>query len=266
MEMPRLGLGTYGRTGEDGFDAIMAAIELGYRHLDTAQTYGTESIVGRAIVSSGLPRSQLFVTTKVADTNLSRRDFLPSVRASLDELELDRVDLLLIHWPVPETHVPLAEYLDSLAEAQVLGLTRLIGVSNFPSALLARAVERLGPGRVATNQVECHPFLQNRLLREACAAHAVTLTAYMPLAVGRVMHDPVLRRIADRRDETPAAVSLAWLLAKGVAAIPASTNRGHLASNLRALDLDLTSEEVAEIDALDRGERLVNPAKSPVWD
>jgi 2,5-diketo-D-gluconate reductase B len=264
--IPRLGLGTFGRTGDAGVEAITAALELGYRHLDTAQTYGTEAVIASALRRAGVPRAEVFLTTKVADTHLARADFLPSVRASLDRLETDRVDLLLIHWPVPGDVVPFEEYMDQLAEAKAAGLTRLIGVSNFPARLVDRAVARLGPGQLATNQVECHPFLQNRVLRERCTSHGVVLTAYMPLAAGRVMGDAVIGRIAARLGESPAAVALAWLLARGEVAIPASTRRAHLAANLRALDLTLTAADVAAIDALDRGERIVNPAKSPVWD
>jgi 2,5-diketo-D-gluconate reductase B len=264
--IPRLGLGTYGRTGEEGFAAILLALELGYRHLDTAQTYGTESLIGRALADLRTPRSEVFITTKVADTHLARRDFLPSVRASLDRLAVAQVDLLLVHWPAYRDAVPFEEYIDALAEARSLGLTRLIGVSNFPIALIDRAVDRLGPGQLATNQVECHPFLQNRRLRDVCRARGIVTTAYMPLAVGQVMREPVLAGIGERHGESAATVTLAWLFARGAVAIPASARREHLLANRRALTLRLDDDELAAIDALDRGERIVNPAKSPAWD
>jgi 2,5-diketo-D-gluconate reductase B len=264
--VPPLGLGTSGRTGEAGFRAILTAIELGYRHLDTAQTYETEAVIGRALRACGVPREQMFLTTKIADVNLATPDFLPSLRTSLDRLGVDRADLTLIHWPSPGDAVPLADYMGSLAMARDEGLTRLIGVSNFPSALIDRAVALLGPGQIATNQVELHPFLQNRRLRACCAAHGITMTAYMPLAVGRVMTDPVLCRLGERHGEGAAAVALAWLRQSGAVAIPASSRREHLGANLKSLSLMLSAEEMAAIDALDRGERLVNPSKAPAWD
>ena len=264
--IPRLGLGTFGRTGDEGLEGVMAALELGYRHLDTAQTYHTETVIAEAVRRSGVPAGDVFITTKVADTHLGFRDFLPSVRASLDRLQRASVDLLLIHWPSHDDVVPFEEYVDALGEAKALGLAHQIGVSNFPAALVDRAVARLGPGQVAANQVECHPFLQNRVLRERCAAHGVVVTAYMPLAVGRVMTDPTIRAVADRAGESPATVTLAWLFEKGMVAIPASSRRSHLAANLRAVALRLPADDIAAIDSLDRGQRLVNPAKSPVWD
>jgi 2,5-diketo-D-gluconate reductase B len=264
--IPRLGLGTFGRTGEEGLEAILTALELGYRHLDTAQTYHTETVIAEALRRSALPAHQVFITTKVADTHLESVNFLPSVRASLDRLQRESVDLLLIHWPSQADVVPFEEYVDALGEAKALGLARQIGVSNFPAALVDRAVARLGPGEVATNQVECHPFLQNRVLRGRCAAHGVVVTAYMPLAAGRVITDSTIHAVAKRVGESPPTVTLAWLFDKGMVAIPASSRRAHLAANLRAIGLRLSADDVAAIDSLDRGERLVNPTKSPVWD
>lgn len=264
--IPPLGLGTWGRTGERGRDALLTAIELGYRHLDTAQTYGTETIIREAIAASGVPRTEFFVTTKVADTNLARDLFLPSVRESLDRLGMDHVDLLLIHWPSENDQVPFHAYIDALADAKALGLARSIGVSNFTMALLERACGQLGPGEIVTNQVELHPYLQNHRLRRACAQHDVAVTAYMPLARGRVAQDRVIGRIAASHGVTPAAVTLAWLLHTDAIAIPASERRDHLQANLDALTLTLTGDERAEIEALDCGYRFVNPAKSPAWD
>jgi 2,5-diketo-D-gluconate reductase B len=266
MIPPAMGLGTWGRTGAEGLAAIERAVELGYRHFDTAQTYGTEWNVGEAMRRSGVPRGEFFVTTKVADTKLSRSDLLTSLRGSLDEVGVERVDLALIHWPSWRDAVPFEEYMDALAEARADGLTEHIGVSNFPAALVERAVARLGPGSLATNQVEVHPFLQNRRVRTVCSGLGMTVTAYLPLASGRAVADPVIEAIGRAHDEPAAAVALAWLLAGGLAVIPASARADHLAANLRALSVTLTEAELAAIDALDRGQRLVNPAKSPAWD
>jgi 2,5-diketo-D-gluconate reductase B len=264
--IPPIGLGTWGRAGSGGLDAILAAIEIGYRHLDTAQTYDTESMIGEAIERSGVSRREFFITTKVADTNLTHRDFLPSLRASLDRLRVARADLTLIHWPAYRDAVPFEEYMGELVRARDEGLTTLIGVSNFPCALVRRAVAIAGPGAMATNQVEMHPFLQNRVLAACCAAHGLAVTAYLPIARGLVAQDPVIRRIAREHAVEPPAIALAWLLHKGVIVIPASSRREHLEANWRAAGLRLSADEIAAIDALDRGQRLINPDKSPDWD
>jgi 2,5-diketo-D-gluconate reductase B len=264
--IPQLGLGTWLRDGEDGVRAIVTGLELGYRHLDTAQTYGTEGHMGRAIRASGVPRDDVFVTTKVGDSNLARKDFLPSLERSLARMEVGVVDLTLIHWPSQGDAVPFASYIDDLAEAKGRGMTRMIGVSNFPCALVEKAVARVGPGELVTNQVELHPYLQNRAVRSCCRRHGIVVTAYMPLAGGRVAGDPLLKRIAARHGVSAPAIALAWLTQRGMVAIPASGRREHMAANLRALDVTLEDDELVSIDGLDRGERLINPAKSPEWD
>jgi 2,5-diketo-D-gluconate reductase B len=263
--IPRLGLGTYGRTGEAGLAAILDALEFGYRHLDTAQSYGTEAVIGEALGRSGL-RAEVFITTKVADTNLAKQLFMPSLHDSLRRLGVDQVDLTLIHWPSYRDAVPFGDYMRSLAEAKAMGLTRLIGVSNFTIAHLKKAAALLGEGQIVTNQVEVHPYLQNRKLREYCREAGIVVTAYMPLAQGRVAGDPVLKAIGERHGATAAAVSLAWLMQSGMAVIPASSRREHLRSNLRALSLTLTPSEMAKIEALDRNARIVDPEKAPAWD
>src|SRR4028118_1859187 len=160
VEIPKLGLGTYGRTGQGGMVAILKALEIGYRHIDTAQSYGTEANVGEAVRRSGITRSEVFITTKVADTRLEKSQFLDSVERSLETIGLGPVDLLLIHWPSKGDAVPFEDYMLALAEAQRRGHTRMIGVSNFPIALLERTERLLGPGAIATDQVEIHPYLQ----------------------------------------------------------------------------------------------------------
>ncbi len=265
-DIPRIGLGTYGRWGDAGRTAILRGLELGYRHLDTAQSYENEAEVGEAIRASGVPRDDIFVTTKVADTRLARADFLASVEESLERLRLDRVDLLLVHWPSAGDRVPLEDYIGALAEAQSRGWTRFIGVSNFTIGLLERVDQLLGPGALATNQVEIHPYLQVPRMRDHARARGLLLTAYQPLAKGTIGIDPIIRRIAEAHDVAPATISLAFLLAEGHAVIPASSQEGHLRDNLRAGDIRLTAAQIDEIRALDRGERRINPEKSPRWD
>jgi 2,5-diketo-D-gluconate reductase B len=264
--IPPIGLGTWGLTGREGVAIMRQAIDLGYRHFDTAQTYDTEAGIAEAIAQSGVPRSDIFVTTKIADTKLSARDLLPSLRESLRRLNVEQVDLTLIHWPVPDNAVPLEEYICQLGEAKARGMTREIGVSNFPSVLLQRAAAVAGHGEIFTNQVELHPFLQGPTLQSLCARLGVRMTAYMPLARGAVARDPVVRRIADRLDASPASVTLAWHRQRGRVAIPSSRHPEHLRQNLESLALLLTAEDLAAIDGLDRGERIINPAKSPAWD
>jgi 2,5-diketo-D-gluconate reductase B len=156
--------------------------------------------------------------------------------------------------------------MQELVRARDDGLTTWIGVSNFPCALVRRAVAIAGAGAIATNQVEMHPFLQNRTLAACCRTHDVAVTAYLPIARGLVSDDPVLRRIARAHGVEPPAVSLAWLLHRGVIVIPASSRREHLEANWRAAALQLSADEMSAVDALDRGQRLVDPEKSPAWD
>jgi 2,5-diketo-D-gluconate reductase B len=264
--IPPLGLGTFGRTGDAGMAAILTALELGYRHVDTAQSYDTEAQVGEAIRRSGLPRGEVFVTTKVADTNLDRESFGPSVERSLETLGLDGVDLLLIHWPSHGDAVPFEEYMLALAEARAKGQARLIGVSNFPIPLLERTEALLGEGAIATDQVEIHPYLQTPKLRDYARSRGLTLTAYQPLVKGRVSSDPVLVEIAAAHGVGAAAVALAFLMAEGHVVIPASSSQANLRANLAAADVRLTGAEMDRIRTLDRGERTIDPAKAPVWD
>ncbi len=264
--IPQLGLGTYGRTGDEGTAAILKAIELGYRHIDTAQSYDTERTVGEAMRRSGLPRDAFFVTTKVADSNLERGRFAASVTRSLGEIGVDKVDLLLIHWPSERDRVPLEDYLTALAEAQAAGQARLIGVSNFTIGYLYRARAILGDGALATNQVEIHPFLQSPKLRDHAQAADLTLTAYEPLARARVLGDPVLERIGAKHGVGAIPVTLAFLMAEGHVVIPASSREAHLAENLKAQGVTLDADDMAAIRALDRGMRTIDPAKSPKWD
>lgn len=262
--IPPLGLGTYGRLGEDGIEAIRLALELGYRHLDTAQSYDTEGSVAEAIRRSGLKREEVFVTTKVATVNLARETFLPTLERSLGTL--GSIDLTLVHWPSPRDAVPFEHYIEDLGTAQERGWTRLIGVSNFPVALVRKAIAILGPGRLAANQVEVHPYLQNRTLRAFCAANDVAVTAYMPLAKGRVASDPVLAEIGRRHGATAGQVALAFLMAEGLIVIPSSTRRENLAANLDATRIRLDDTDMAAIRWLDQGLRLINPAVPPAWD
>lgn len=264
--IPMLGLGTFGRTGPEGLEALLAAIEIGYRHLDTAQSYGTEENVGKAIAECGLPRSDIFVTTKVADTNLKKPDVLPSVEKSLETLGVDTIDLLLIHWPSKNDEVPFEDYMLQLAEAKAKGYAQRIGVSNYPIADLKRAETLLGEDALATNQVELHVYMQSPKLCAYAKSIGLPLTAYRPLAKAAVEGDATLAAIAGKHGVTAAAVALAFLMAEGHVVIPASSNRARLEANFCAHTVDLGAGEIEEIRKLDRGERGINPDKSPAWD
>jgi 2,5-diketo-D-gluconate reductase B len=265
--IPRFGLGTFRLKGQAAIDSVRTALALGYRAVDTAQIYDNEEAVGQAIADSGLARQDLYLTTKIWTEHLSRDRLVPSLRQSLHKLRTDHVDLTLIHWPSPNAAVPLAETLQALAEAKREGLTRRIGVSNFNVELLRQAVAAAGPGEIATNQVELHPYLQNRAVVEFAQAAGVQITSYMTLGYGKLLQDAVIQALAHRHHATPAQVVLAWALQRGFAVIPSSTQRAHLASNLQARELRLSDEDMARIAALDRGERLVNPQDlAPQWD
>lgn len=263
--VPALGLGTWQLGGRGCFEAVRHALDLGYRHIDTAQMYGNETEVGWAVRESGLTRDQIFLTTKLAPGNHAAAAVRRSTEESLHRLATDHVDLLLIHWPTGE--VPLGETLGALAALRQAGKARHIGVSNFNVALLEEAVAMHGADLLC-NQVEYHPYLSQRAVLAAVRRHGMMLTAYSPLARGRVQHGPVLTRIGAAYGKSPAQVALRWLLDHdGVVAIPKASSRAHLAANLAIFDFTLSAADCAAIDALHNGYRIVDPAGwAPDWD
>ncbi len=267
MSIPSFGLGTFRLTGQAVIDSVKSALELGYRVIDTAQIYKNEADVGQAIAESAVPRSELFITTKIWVENYAADKLIPSLRDSLQKLRTDYVDLLLIHWPAPGNGVELAEYMGALAEAKKLGLTRQIGVSNFNIELTRHAIAVVGKGEIATNQIELSPYLQNSKLTAFLKEQGITVTSYMTLAYGKVLKDPVLAEIANKHKATVAQVALAWALQLGYAVIPSSTKRENLASNLLARGLHLDGEDMARIAKLERNGREVSPeGLAPIWD
>ncbi len=265
--IPAFGLGTFRLKDQVVIDSVSNAMDLGYRLIDTAQIYGNEAEVGQAIAASGVPRSELFLTTKIWTEHLARDRVIPSLKDSLAKLRTDHVDLTLIHWPSPGHTVPLAYTLGALMEAKAQGLTKQIGVSNFNIPLLQESIETVGVDNIATHQVELSPYLQNRKIVEFARSQGIHITSYMTLAYGKVLHDPVIQQIAAQHGATSAQVALAWALQLGYAVIPSSTKRANLQSNLLAPRLRLTEENMAQIGALDRGDRLVNPdGLAPKWD
>ncbi|WNL38159.1 2,5-didehydrogluconate reductase DkgB [Halomonas sp. PAMB 3232] len=264
--LPNPGFGTYRLGGDTLKQGIHTALEAGYRHIDTAQFYGNESTVGEAIRDSSVPRSDIFLTTKVWFDQLEPAALKASVDESLSKLKTEYVDLLLIHWPSPNDEVPMRDYLTALKEVKAEGKARHIGVSNFTIAQIDEAIDILGEGEILTNQIEVHPFLQNRKLVDHCKANDIEVTAFMPLAVGKVMEDPVLKQIAGVHGVTPAEITMAWIKARGLVTIPSSTKARNIESNIKAFDIELSEAEMADIATLDRGERIANPDMAPDWD
>ncbi|GGL57872.1 2,5-diketo-D-gluconate reductase B [Wenxinia marina] len=264
--MPQLGFGTYGRTGEAGIEAISCALQTGYRHLDTAQDYDTEAEVGAALRAAGLPREDVFVTTKVRPANFAPGALVPSLEKSCETLGLGHVDLALIHWPAPNGERPLSDYIPQLVEAKERGLTRHIGVSNFTIALLDETLAMLDGVPLLTNQVELNPWFRNRKLADHCTSRGVTVTCYQPIAKGRLGSDPVMKEIADAHDATPEQIALAFEMSRGYAAIPTSGKAERIRSNFGALDIRLTEGDINRIEGLDRGQRAIDPDWGPDWD
>lgn len=267
MTIPSFGVGTFRLSGQTVIDSVHNALDVGYRAIDTAQIYGNEAEVGQAIEESGIARSDLFVTTKIWTDNYAKDKLMPSLRESLEKLRTDYVDLTLIHWPAPNNGVPLPEFMEALADAKAQGLTRQIGISNFNIALTQQAIEVVGKGQIATNQIELSPYLQNRKLTAFLKEQNIAVTSYMTLAYGKVLNDPVLAEIANKHHATVAQVALAWALQLGYAVIPSSTKRENLCSNLLAKDLALDADDMTRIAALERNGREVNPeGLAPDWD
>lgn len=263
--IPALGFGT-SQLGDCG-DVVATALKLGYRHIDTAWKYGSEKGVGQGIRASGVPRSEIFLCTKVSHEYLRAADFARSVDESLKNLQVDYVDLLHVHWPTVD-NIPLAETMGALAKAKRDGLTRHIGVANFNIALLEEAM-RLCPEPLVTLQAEYHPYLDQTKVLQYCRSKGLIFTAYCPLARGRLFNDPVLRDIAEKKGRTIAQVALRWLMQQGnIAAIPRSSNPKHIAESLNVFDFELTQDEMQRIFALKRPDgRIANPkGRAPAWD
>jgi 2,5-diketo-D-gluconate reductase B len=265
MTMPAIGFGTSGM-GDACRDAVARALAAGYRHIDTAWKYGSEHAVGEAMRASGVPRAEIFLTTKVSHEYLRADDFARSVDESLTNLGVGYVDLLLVHWPNPE--IPLGETMGALAKAKRQGLARHVGVANFNIALLDQSL-KLCPEPLVALQAEFHPYLDQSKLLEACRTRGLVYVAYCPLARGRIFKDPVLAEIARAHRRSTAQVALRWLFQKGIVApIPRSQNPARIAENLAIFDFSLSDGEVARIAALKRPDgRIANPrGRGGPWD
>lgn len=265
MTVPSFGVGTFRLEGEVVKNSVLNALEVGYRVIDTAQIYGNEASIGEVLVESGIPREELYITTKIWVDNMSKAKLIPSLKESLEKLQTDYVDLTLIHWPGKNENIE--EYMQALLEAKSLGLTKEIGVSNFNIELLDKAFDAVGKENIATNQIELSPYLQNPKLVSYMREKGIKVTSYMTLAYGEVLKEPLIIDIAGKYKVTPAQIVLAWALAKEFAVIPSSTKRENLISNMQAQQLQLTSEDLDLIDGLERNGRQVSPdGLAPKWD
>jgi diketogulonate reductase-like aldo/keto reductase len=263
--MPRIGFGTsqLGNCGE----IVATALKLGYRNVDTAWKYRTEEGVGTGIRLSGVPRKDIFLTTKVSHEYLRAADFARSVDESLKRLQVDYVDALLVHWPTID-NIPLAETMGALAKAKREGKARHVGVANFNIALIEEAM-RLCPEPLAILQAEYHPYLDQSKVLAYCRSKELLFMAYCPLARGRMFNDPVLSEIARGKGKTIAQVALRWQIQQDIIVpIPRSANPGHMAASLDVFNFALTDDEMNKIHALKRPDgRIANPAgRAPAWD
>jgi diketogulonate reductase-like aldo/keto reductase len=263
--IPPIGLGTWQLRGEACAGIVEAALQLGYTHVDTAQGYANEEAVGDGLASSGVARETVFVTTKVIPSEMGDGDLQRSVEGSLRKLRVDYLDLLLLHWPNPL--IPLADTMRALCQVKREGLARHIGLSNFTSAKLDEAW-RLTTEPLAAEQIEFHPYLDQRVMRAALDARNMATIAYCPIALGKVIGDPVIEAIAEAHGRSAAQVTLRWIVQQGLVAIPKTATVERLSENLAIFDFTLTSAEMAAMSELTRpGSRLVNePQWVPVWD
>ncbi len=263
FKIPIVGLGTWALRGRDCARLTEQAIRLGYRHIDTAQMYDNEREVGEGVRSSHL-RSEVMVTTKVQPTLLAPHDLERSVKESLARLQLDVIDLLLIHWPNPR--VPLAETLGAMAKMKREGYTRQIGVSNFTVALLEEA-NKASTEPLVCNQIECHPFLNQDKVIAGCRKYGIAVVAYSPIARGNAVGDKLLEKIGKAHGKSAAQVCLRWLTQQGIVVIPRTSKLERLEENFALFDFELSDSEMREIAGLARrGGRIVDWTWSPKWD
>ncbi|MDA3922521.1 MAG: aldo/keto reductase [Salinisphaera sp.] len=264
-KIPAIGFGTFELEPADAEKMVQHALDVGYRHIDTAQMYKNEEAVGRGIKNSGVAREDIFLTTKIWTDRYADGDLQTSVQESLDRLGTDYVDLILLHWPNPD--ISLKETLGALNDVQEKGLARHIGISNFTKALIHEAVETSGKPLV-TNQVEYHPYLDQKPVLDALSETGMAMTAYCPLARGEVFKDPTLERIGRQHGKNAGQVALRWLIQQGnIIAVPRSSNPDHATSNFNVFDFELTEAQMSQISTLNSPEgRMINPSFAPNWD
>jgi diketogulonate reductase-like aldo/keto reductase len=265
-DMPLVGLGTWDLRGRTCQRMVEEALRIGYRHIDTAEMYDNEREVGEGLRASGIARDEVLITTKVWPSHFAARDLERAAQASLSRLRLERVDLLLLHWPNPQ--IALSETVAALCKVKRMGLARHIGVSNFTVALLEEAAQ-LAEEPLACNQIEMHPFLDQSKVVAACRRRDIAIVAYSPIARGGASDHPVLARIGRAHGKSAAQVSLRFLVQQGIAVIPRTSRSERLAENISIFDFELSDAEMGEITRLaSRRGRIVDfsYSGSPKWD
>ena len=267
LNIPSIGFGTMlFPEPEKAVDLISYAIDVGYRHIDTARKYGSEAWVGEALANASVKREDIWVTTKVTEENAKADDFASSVELSLRTLKLDYVDLLLIHWPQP--NVPLQETINALIKAKRDGLAKNIGISNFTVELIHEAV-KLSSEPLYTNQVEYHPYINQDKVLTACRQYGISVTCHVPLARGKVLTDPVISKIGKFHNKSPAQITLRWLIQQeNIIAVPRGLSKQEIIENINVYDFTLSNKEMDEISSLRKKNlRLVDPeVRRPLWD
>ncbi|PRZ09323.1 2,5-diketo-D-gluconate reductase A [Isoptericola sp. CG 20/1183] len=254
VQIPQLGFGVFQVPPEQTRDVVSTALDIGYRHIDTAQMYRNERGVGEALAASGLDRADYFVTSKLNNAFHAHDDALAAFDLTLEELQLEHVDLFLIHWPLPAVD-RYVEAWGALEEIYRSGRARAIGVSNFEPHHLRRLMDETTVVP-AVNQVEVHPWLGNEDVRAVDAEHGIVTEAWSPLGRGRVLEDPTIARIAENLGRTPAQVVLRWHIERGDVIFPKSVTPARIGENFRLFDFELSQADMADITALDRGERV----------
>lgn len=257
VHAPRIGLGTFQLAGRTCRRVVQRALAMGYRHIDTAEGYGNEDEIGRAVRGGAVPRERLFIVSKVWRDHLRPDTLRSHLKGSLRRLIMDYIDLYLVHWP--NRDIPAEETVGGLEALRSEGLLRAWGVSNYTETHLE---EMLPHGHPATNQVELHPYFRQDELTRFCHRHDIAVTCYSPLARGRVEGDRVLNEIADAHDLTPAQVALRWALEQGDLVIPKASSAPHLRENLDTLEVTLTEEELGRVGSCPQGDRLFDYAWS----
>lgn len=253
-KIPAIGLGTWKLAGKTCEEAVGYALEVGYRHIDTAEIYGNQQEIGNALSKTNVKRKDIFVTSKVWMSNLSKQDTIDSAKNTLEALQTDYVDLLLIHWPNKD--IPVIETLEALQLLKEEGLVKNYGVSNFS----VKNLEKTKGFEVVINQVEFHPSLNQEELKKYCDDHNIVITAFSPLAQGHDLKFKKVKNLAKKYEVSEAQVVLNWLISKGIVAIPRSGDKKHVKDNFQTLTWEMDKKDVALLDGLKKTNRIVNPS------
>lgn len=256
QEIPILGLGTWELNGNKCTQVVKNALELGYKHIDTADAYGNHKDIALALKESGIERNELFITSKVNRLDLHYNDFLKTANKILTELDIEYLDLLLVHWP--NRNIPIEETLKAMAELEEKGKVKSFGVSNFTETHIKEA-QGIYPDLISVNQVEFHPYLYQKELLDFCQKNDIVLTAYSPLAQGRIFKDQRIKKLAEKYEQSPAQLVLRWLMEKEIVVIPKASSPKHLKDNLEVLNQDISGEVLDLLDKLNENKRIIAP-------